>query len=302
MAPALGWIGLGRMGAPMAERLLRAGARIAGYNRTRAKTAALAHAGMPIVDRPIDLAGCEVVFTMVSTAADLFEVTFGPTGVLADPTRAPRILVDLSTIAEDDSARLRVRAAARGCELLVVPVSGNDVVARAGRLGVLASGARTAFDTVAPWLAVFGPSVRYIGGAEAARTAKICHNLLLAITYQALAEVALVGEQRGLPRHVLMEVINSSVLGSTYSRYKTPAIVNLDHSVTFTLELLRKDLELAGFELDLPLTAATRAQVEATIARHGASADYTTMILTQAERVGLEMRSEDVAIDDGLGA
>ena len=302
---SLGWIGLGRMGLPMAQRLAQAGANIGGYNRTRSKVEPLARCGGALVDSPADLADRDIVFTMVSTAGDLFDVVTGKNGLLSHPTQAPKVLVDLSTISESDSVRLREIAAERDVALLVVPVSGNDVVARAGRLSVLASGPRAVFDTVSPYLSCFGPSVTYIGKGDTARTAKICHNMLLAITYQGLAEIAVLGEQHGVPRHVLLDVINRSVLGSTYSKYKSPAIVNLDYIVTFTLDLLHKDLALAldagrAAGTALPLTTAVQSLVERTIGNLGGALDYTTLLGQQALDSGLEIRSEDVETNDGL--
>ena len=171
-------------------------------------------------------------------------VLTGDGGLLTDPARAPKILVDLSTISPEASAEIRALAAARGVAMLVLAVSGNDVVARAGRLSMMLSGPRAAFDTVAPFLPVFGPNVTYVGEGEAARIVKICHNLFLGITFEGLAETALLAEAHGVPRHVFLDVINKSVLGSTFSRYKTPVIANLDHSVTFTSALMKKDLDL----------------------------------------------------------
>lgn len=304
-AHTLGWIGIGRMGYPLVERLARAGADISGFNRTRAKAEPLTALGVKLVDHPAALTGRDIVFTMVSTARDLHEVTCGPRGVLTDAQRAPRILVDLSTVSEADSITLRAAAAARGTQLLVVPVSGNDVVARAGKLGVMASGAREAFETVLPYLRCFGSSVTYIGEADTARTAKIGHNMLLGIVYQALAEITVLAEKRGVPRSVMMDVINRSVLGSTFTRYKTPVIANLDYTVTFTLELMRKDLELAlaaGRESEtvLPLTEAVHAMIQRTMHHRHPQNDYTSLLSQQAADSGLAIRSENIEVGDGL--
>jgi hypothetical protein len=159
----LGWIGLGRMGHAMISRLAQAGAAVSGYNRTRAKALSLVDGGIELVDRPADLAGHDIVFSMVSTAADLRAVLTGDDGLFTEPSRAPKILVELTTISPDDSAEIRAIAAARGTQTLAVPVSGNDVVARAGRLSIIASGPRASFDVVSPYLACFGASVIYVG-------------------------------------------------------------------------------------------------------------------------------------------
>ncbi|MBM3527420.1 MAG: NAD(P)-dependent oxidoreductase [Alphaproteobacteria bacterium] len=301
----LGWIGLGRMGHAMAGRLARAGADIRGYNRTRAKAESLVADGVKVVDRPADLADCDIVFTMVSTAGDLKAVTFGEGGLFSDPKCAPKILAELSTVSPEDSAEMRSLAAARGTQMLAVPVSGNDVVARAGRLSVIASGPRAAFDTVEPYLQVFGPSVTYVGEGDVGRIVKICHNLYLGIAFTGLSEVALLAESHGVPRHLLLEVLNKSVLGSTFSRYKTPVIANLDYTVTFTNTLMKKDLELglkAARETGVPLptTEVVRDIVQANIDGGRAEQDYTLILDELAKRAGMALKSENAAVGDGL--
>ena len=177
--------------------------------------------------------------------------------------------------------------------MLVVPVSGNDVVARAGRLSVMASGPRPVFDIVAPYLSCFGSSVTYIGEGDVARVVKICHNLYLGIMFEGLAEVTLLAEKHGVSRHVFLDVINKSVLGSTFSRYKTPVIANLDYTVTFTNTLMRKDLDLglkAAKErgVALPATQVVRDVVQACIDDGHAEADYTRILDKLAQYSGMQ--------------
>ena len=301
----LGWIGLGRMGYAMVERLAMAKADVRGYNRTRAKAEPLVEAGVRLVDHPAELADCDIVFTMVSTADDLKSVTFGNDGLFSVPGRSPQVLVELSTISVEASAEIRALALARETEMLVVPVSGNDVVARAGKLSVIASGPRPTFDLVAPYLSCFGTSVRYIGEGEVARLVKICHNLYLGIMFEGLAEVTLLAEKHGVPRHVFLDVINNSVLGSTFSRYKTSVIANLDYTVTFTNTLMRKDLDLglkAAREsgVSLPATQVVRDIVQACIDEGHAEADYTRILDKLAQYSGMQLRSEAVSVNDGL--
>jgi 3-hydroxyisobutyrate dehydrogenase len=301
----LGWIGLGRMGYAMAERLAMAKADIRGYNRTRAKAEPLVEAGVRLVDRPSELADCDIVFTMVSTAEDLKSVMFGEDGLFSSPGRKPHVLVELSTISAETSAEIRALAGAQGTEMLVVPVSGNDVVARAGRLSVMASGPRSVFDMVAPYLSCFGSSVTYIGEGDVARVVKICHNLYLGIMFEGLAEVTLLAEKHGVSRHVFLDVINNSVLGSTFSRYKTPVIANLDYTVTFTNTLMRKDLDLglkAAKErgVALPATQVVRDVVQACIDDGQAEADYTRILDKLAQYSGMQLKSEAAPVSDGL--
>lgn len=301
----LGWIGLGRMGYAMAERLAKAGADLRGYNRTRARAESLTVTGVALVERPVELADCDIVFTMVSTADALKAVTIGNDGLFSRKGQSPKILVELSTISPEASAEVRSLAAACGTEMLVVPVSGNDVVARAGKLSVMASGPRSAFDTVSPYLSCFGPNVTYVGDAEVARIIKICHNLYLGIAYEGLAEVTLLAEKHGVPRHVFLDVMNKSVLGSTFSRYKTPVIANLDYTVTFTSTLMMKDLDLglkAAKEsgVALPVTQVVRDIVQACIDDGRSEEDYTIILDKLAQYSGMELKSEKAGVTDGL--
>jgi 3-hydroxyisobutyrate dehydrogenase-like beta-hydroxyacid dehydrogenase len=301
----LGWIGLGRMGHAMVERIAKTGADVRGYNRTRAKGESLINAGVGLVDRPSELAGCDIVFTIVSNADALKAVTFGSGGLFSRTGQSPQILVELSTISTEASAEIRSLAAARGTDMLVVPVSGNDVVARAGRLSVMASGPRSAFDAVRPYLSCFGPSVTYVGEGDVARIVKICHNLYLAIAFEGRAEVTLLAERHGVPRHVFLDVLNKSVLGSTFSRYKTPVIANLDHSVTFTNTLMQKDLDLglkAAKEMGvaLPATQVVRDIVQSCIDDGRSEADYTIILDKLAQLAGMTLKSEKVGVTDGL--
>ena len=126
--------------------------------------------------------------------------------------------------------------------MLAAPVSGNAKVVAAGKLTIVASGPRKSFDIAEPYLAALGVGVTYVGEGELARMVKICHNLLLGVVAQSLAEITVLAEKGGVKRSAFLEFINNSVMGSQFSRYKTPAFVNLDWTPTFTPVLLRKDL------------------------------------------------------------
>src|SRR5438876_7892606 len=300
----LGWIGTGRMGFPMAGRLLKKGADVAVYNRTRAKAEPLVPAGGRLVDSPAALADRDIVFTMVSTSDDLLEVTVGPRGVLSRPV-APKILVDCSTVSQEASGKVRAAAASAGCALLAAPVSGNGKVVKAGRLSLVVSGSRAAYDEALPYLEALGEGVSYVGEGELARIVKICHNVFLGVVTQSLAEITVLAEKAGAPRHAFLDFINKSVMGSTFTRYKTPAFVNLVFMPTFTPVLLRKDLDLgldAGkrFEVPMPLAAATRDLVQSMMGRGWTEQDFATLLLQQAQASGIELEPENVDVKDGL--
>jgi 3-hydroxyisobutyrate dehydrogenase len=263
----IGWIGIGRMGFPMAERLLKAGHDLSLWNRTRAKAEPLAAKGGKVVDRLTDLAGVDVLFSIVSTGKDLDEVYFGKEGV-ASLGAAPKILVDCSTIAVEESALIRERLASLGSVFVAAPVSGNAKVIKAGRLSAVVSGPETAARAVMPLIEAFAPQgVSYVGEGELARVCKIAHNVMLGVVIENLIEITLLANKMGVPRHAFLSFMNNSVMGSMFTRYKSPALVNLDWTTTFTPELLRKDLDLGlslGREWDIPMpvTAAAREMLQ----------------------------------------
>ncbi len=302
----VGWIGAGRMGYPMAARLLKAGYAVGVYNRTRAKAEPLAEHGAQIVDRPADLADRDVVFTMVSGPADLKAVVTGANGVLADKGATPKIVVDCSSVDEEASLIVREAVDKAGGSFFSAPVSGNAKVVKAGRLTIVCSGPEDTREEVLPLLSAIAPGgVIYVGEGERARTVKICHNIFLGVVAQTLAEITVLAEKYGVPRHIFLDFINKSVMGSTFSKYKTPAYVNLDLTPTFTPPLLRKDLDLGlalGRELGVPMPVAalTREIVQSVIGRGHVDCDFAVLLQHEAEAAGLTLVPENVEIDDGL--
>lgn len=305
----LGWIGTGRMGFDMARRLARGGCDLTVWNRTRSKAEPLLADGARIADRVTDLAGCDIVFIMVSTWNDVKEVISGPQGLLSKAETggaAPRILVECSPLSLDASLELRRTLAAHGTQLLAAPSSGGARVIRAGKLAFVVSGPREAYDAAAPYLSMIGPVAAYAGEGELARIVKICHNVMLGVVTQSMAEVTVLAEKAGVPRHALLDFINKSVMGSTFTRYKSPAFVNLDFAITIPPSLLRKDLDLgleAGrkFEVPMPLASITRDLVQSTIGQGMNEHDFAVLLLQQAHASGIELKPENVPVDDGLG-
>ena len=302
----IGWIGTGRMGFEMAARLAGAGADVTVWNRTRAKAEPLAAHGAQVAAHVSDLSGCDIVFCMVSTWDDVREVIAGANGLLSGATgKAPRMLIECSSISIDGSAELRSLLAARGIEMLAAPVSGNAKVIKAGRLSFVCSGPRAAFETALPYLSMIGPGVSYVGEGELARIVKICHNVFLGVVTQSLAEVTVLAQKAGVPRHAFLDFMNQSVMGSTFTRYKTPAFVNLDFKVTFTPYLLRKDLDLgldAGrrFEVPLPLASITRDLLQSMMGQGMTEQDFAALLVQQAKASGLSLAPENVPVSDGL--
>jgi 3-hydroxyisobutyrate dehydrogenase-like beta-hydroxyacid dehydrogenase len=293
------------MGAALAARLLDAGYDVAVYNRTRSKAEPLAERGATVVESPADLADRDVVFTMVGGSPDFVEVTTGPQGVLSREDAAPRMLIDSTTISSEAAEQVRALAAERGVAMLAAPVSGNPKVVAAGLLTLVASGPREAFDEARPLLEVLGAGVTYVGEGERARLVKICHNLMLGVVAQSLAEIVVLAEKGGVSRADFMAFLNDSVMGSLFTRYKTPAYVNLDFKPTFTPALLLKDFLLGAdaareHEVPMPVAAATQQVVQGMIGNGYEDVDFAALLELQARASGLEIAPEDVEVSDGL--
>ena len=298
---SIGWIGTGRMGYEMAARLAKGGADVLVWNRTRAKAEPLAQYGAKIAAALPELASRDIVFCMVAAWKDVRQVI----GELLSGSAQPRMVVECSSISLEGSAELRELLARRGIAYLAAPVSGNAKVIKAGKLTFVCSGPRASFEEALPFLKMIGPSASYVGEGELARIVKICHNVFLGVVAQSLAEVTVLAQKAGVPRHAFLEFLNQSVMGSTFSRYKTPAFVNLDFKVTFTPELLRKDLDLgldAGrrFEVPMPLASATRDLIQSMMGRGMREEDFATLLVQQAEASGMKLKPENVEVKDGL--
>jgi 3-hydroxyisobutyrate dehydrogenase-like beta-hydroxyacid dehydrogenase len=303
-ARQLGWLGTGRMGSELVRRLLGAGCDVAVYNRTRAKAASLVADGAKAVNSAADLATRNIVFVTVGTSDDLVEALLGPAGLMSD-TAEPAVVVDCSTISAEASQHVREQLAARGTMLLAAPVMGNPRVAGAGRLTMAVSGPQAAFDLARPYLDLMGSGATYVGEGELARIVKLCHNLFLGAVIQSLAEVTVLAEKSGVSRQAFLACLNDSVMGSTFTRYKTPAFVNLDFHATFTATLLRKDFDLGlaaarEREVPLPVGSLVHQLVQSLVGRGSGEEDFAALIRMQAQSAGLELVSEDADISDGL--
>ncbi len=297
---SLGWIGTGRMGYAMAERLAKGGCDIAVWNRTKAKADPLSKYGANVVNQLEELSTRDILLVMVSTYDDVKEVI----GKALAKGR-PKMVVECSSISLEGSAELRQFLTTRGVEYLAAPVSGNAKVIKAGKLTFVVSGPKAAYEKAKPYLDMMGTGSSYVGEGELARIAKICHNVMLGVGIQNLCEITILAQKAGMPRHAFLDFLNKSVMGSMFTRYKAPALVNLDFHVTFTPKLLRKDLDLgldAGreFEVPMPLTSLTRDLLQQMIGQGMTEQDFSTLLLMEAKASGIELQPENVQVGDGL--
>ncbi len=312
--PTIGWIGMGRMGYPMAERLIKAGYDVSIWNRTRSKAEPLAAKGGKVVDNLMELKDVDVLFSIVATGKDVDQVYFGKNSVTGHGGKIPKIFVDCSSIAVEESAAIRDKLKQLGSEFVAAPVSGNAKVIKAGKLSAVVSGPEAACKTVTPMIEVFAPKgVSYVGDGELARICKIAHNVMLGVVIENLIEITLLANKMGVPRHAFLSFMNNGVMGSMFTAYKSPALVNLDWTTTFTPELLRKDLDLGlalGREWDVPMpvTAATREVLQAHLgaamlrpdAKEYLEKDFATLMESMATASGMKLASENKNVPTGL--
>ena len=301
----LGWLGVGRMGTEMGRRLLEAGCDLTVFNRSMSKAEPLIRLGAKPAGSAAELAAKDIVFITVGSSDDLISAVLGPDGLMSGPGAGPQVLVDCSTVSAEASARVRGEIADRGTALLAAPVMGNPKVVRAGKMTVAVSGPRDAFDLAEPYLDMLGHGVTYVGDGEEARTVKLCHNLILGVVAQSLAEITVLAEKSGISRQAFLECLNKSVMGSLFTGYKTPAYENLDFEPTFTATLLRKDFDLGlaaarEHEVPMPVAAVVHQLIQGLVGRGYGDADFAALLQQEADSAGLLLVSEHADVSDGL--
>jgi len=292
-------LGLGHMGAPIAERLLEAGHELSVWNRSPAPTAPFAQRGIRVLKRPAEaFAVAELVITMLADDAAVHAVTLGEHGILSGDVHGGGTLVDMSTISPAASAQVAGACDHGGIAYLRAPVSGNPSVVVAGNLGIVVSGPEQAFEQLSGALRDIGPNLFYVGAGEQARVVKLALNLMIGGTTQLLAEALVLAERNGLERQKMLEVIAGSAIGSPFVKYKQGTLLSGDYSSTFTAALLHKDLGLAlaaGHEasVPLPVTALVQQLVEAGIAAGMGELDLAVLVPLLQQQAGMTLEVSD---------
>ena len=286
----MGLIGLGNMGTAIAERLLDGGYELIVSNRTPGKSEALEARGATVAPSPEGLAA-QVEVILTSLADDgAFEAV--ATRVV-DAARPGAVLVDVSTVSVDSSARVAAHAEERSVRYLRAPVSGNPAVVRAGNLTFIVSGDRATLDEIEPVLLAIGPTIHYVGEDERARVVKLAINLMIAVLAQAMSEALVFGERAGVSRAALLEVMGSSAVGAPFVKYKTDPLLRDDYSATFTTALMEKDIDLvldAADEggVELPLALEMKRQLRAASEAGYADDDFIALFQHLRRASGLD--------------
>jgi 3-hydroxyisobutyrate dehydrogenase-like beta-hydroxyacid dehydrogenase len=286
-------VGLGVMGGRIARRLLAAGHRVTGYNRTPQKARWLLDAGMAWADSPRQAAEVsEVIFTMVTDTDALRAVAEGPRGLLAG-LGPGKVYVDMSTVSPAASRDLAARVRERGARMLDAPVSGSVATLEAGQLSIMVGGDRETFERVRPLLLDIGPTVTYVGPNGQAVLMKIATNLSLAVQMLAFSEGVVLAEKAGIPRDVAVEVLLGSVIASPMIRYRGPFVLRMPEEAWFDVGMMLKDMELAlelGRQLSVPLptTAVTAQWLTAARGLGWGHQDFAVLVHVVRRLAGLE--------------
>ena len=266
----IGFVGLGAMGQLIVPRLMHAGHRVTGWNRSRDKAEDLVAQGMRWADTPRSLAAAAgIVFTMVSDAAALSAIADGPDGLLAG-LRPGSVLLDMSTISPAASRALAERVREAGAEMMDAPVSGSVTTLQQGNLSVMAAGRRETFERVRPLLLDLGPKVTYMGDNGLALAMKIAVNLSLTAQMLAFSEGVLLAEKSGIARETAVEVLTHSAVASPMLQYRGPFVLQMPKEAWFNVKMMQKDLLLAldmGRESGVPLPTVALANEFLTAAR-----------------------------------
>lgn len=287
----LGFVGLGVMGSRMVKRLLDAGHKVTGHNRTKTKAQWLVDAGMKWRESPRAVAqSVDVTFTMVTNTAALEAVTGGPDGLLAGLSPG-KLYIDMSTVGPAASRQLAAKVAAKGAQMLDAPVSGSVITLEEGKLSIMVGGEREACERARPILEAIGPKVTHVGPNGLAVSMKIATNLSLAVQMLAFSEGVLLAEKSGIPRKTAVEVLLNSVIASPMVKYRGPFVLKMPDEAWFDVNMMQKDLLLAlemGRELDVPLptTAVTNEMLTAARGMQLDKKDFAALFETLGRMAG----------------
>jgi 3-hydroxyisobutyrate dehydrogenase-like beta-hydroxyacid dehydrogenase len=289
----LGFVGLGVMGGRVAKRLLDAGHRVTGYNRTKSKAAWLADAGLVLADTPREVAeASRITFTMVSDTAALQAVTDGRDGVLAGLSPG-KVYVDMSTVSPRASRELAARVTDTGAAMLDAPVSGSVTTLERGQLSIMVGGEAAVLEQVRPVLEAIGPKVIHVGGNGQATLMKAAINLNLAVQFTAFSEGLLIAEKGGIPRDIAVESMLASVIASPSLVYRAPFVFELPEQAWFDVRMMQKDLQLAletgrGAGVPMPTTATVNELLSACRGLGMEKEDFAALYHALARLSGLD--------------
>jgi 3-hydroxyisobutyrate dehydrogenase-like beta-hydroxyacid dehydrogenase len=282
----IGWIGMGKMGLPICQRLRGAGFRVRVLCRNDASASTAAANGFEVARTIAEVVeGAGIVASAISDDKAFFDIALAA-GALKDRISHEQIYVDISTVSPDISARVTEALSYIGCAYLRAPVSGSTATATQGALTALVSGPADTFAAMADFFAAFCKKAFLVGASEEARTLKLAINAMVGATSALLAESLMLARKGGMDIATIMEVVSESAVASPLIQYKRGAITTGDYTAAFSAAQMLKDFDLieqaaAATHCDLPLIASIREVYRGAVARGLGDQDF--FVLTSAE-------------------
>ncbi|MEN0056061.1 MAG: NAD(P)-dependent oxidoreductase [Mucilaginibacter sp.] len=266
----IGWIGLGTMGVPMSQQLIKAGYPVTVYNRNKEKEESLKASGAMTAATPQELIQqTDVVFIMVSNDEAINDIFNGAEGLLS-ANASGKVIVNMSTVSPGISKQMAALVREQGSDYLDAPVSGSVKQAQDGILVIMVGGAPATFEQVKPELEKLGKLALLVGDIGSGNNAKLAINTLLAIHSQGLAETVLFAQQNNIKTEDMLTIINNGALSNIYAKIKGDAILNDNYQAAFALKHIAKDLRLAKAEgSNTPLAQAAYQTFQEAEAAHG---------------------------------
>jgi len=283
----IGFIGLGTMGKPMARNLMKAGYVLAVHNRSRGAIDELASEGAVPADSPLEVArASDVVITMLPDSPDVEQVVLGPNGLLQGAASG-LVVIDMSTISPRVARSVYGASRERGVSFLDAPVSGGETGAKAATLSIMVGGDREALERCGPVLEALGKSIVYMGESGSGQAAKLCNQVICALTILAVSEGLLLGKKAGLDPETLLSAVTGGAAASWMLSNLGPKMTASDWRPGFKVMLQQKDLRLAletARDLGLPLPGtALVGELFRAVQAHGRGADGTQALITALE-------------------
>jgi 3-hydroxyisobutyrate dehydrogenase len=258
----IGFIGLGIMGRPMSQNLLKAGFPLTVYNRSRGPADALAAAGARVAASPGEVAGeSDVVITMVTDTPDVEQVILGRGGVI-EAARKGLVVIDMSTISPRATRVISARLAEAGTRMLDAPVSGGDRGAREGTLTIMVGGPEDAFNDCLPVLQAMGKKIVLMGGSGSGQLTKLANQILVAGNIMAVCECLVFAKKAGLDPKMVIDSLSAGAASSWSLVNLGPRAADGDFAPGFKVKLLQKDLKIllsSGDEMGVALPTASVA-------------------------------------------
>jgi len=291
---AVGFVGLGVMGRPMAANLARAGYPVLAYNRSALPGDDPDVATLRIATRLADLASTRTIITMLPDDAAVTEVLDGPDGLISR-LRPGSLIIDMSTVSPGLSRALAKAGAERGVRVLDAPVSGGDVGAKAGTLSIMVGGDQRDFDDALPIFEVLGTRAVLCGPPGSGQAAKACNQIVVAVTIAVVSEALVLGSKLGLAPEAIVDVLSAGLAGNRVMEVRRHNFLDHDFTPGFKVDLHYKDLGIAlsageSLGMDLPLTTLAQQMFEQLRAQGRGDQDHSallTLFETQADhRIG----------------